>query len=157
MRKTILILLAVYGGAASCRNQKSTSMDNTPPETLAAYFTQQIQHPLVIQEVANTDGLRHDAFSIAGMRINGDTLLVDVTFSGGCSQHVFTMSTNKQWLKSMPPQIHLELTHDGHQDACRELFMGTLRFDLTTIRHPQSKSIQIILNKNTQEKITYTY
>jgi len=157
MRKTLLCMTAISGVFTSCRNQQSTSVDIMPAQTVAEYFTQLLQHPLVIQEAANTDGLKHDAFDINGMRIHGDTLLVDVAFSGGCDQHEFTMSTNKQWLKSMPPQILLELTHDGHGDACREMFMGTLRFDLKTIRHPQSKSIQIILNNNTQEKITYSY
>mgnify|MGYP000908826106 CR=1 FL=1 len=98
MRKTLLCMTAISGVFTSCRNQQSTSVDIMPAQTVAEYFTQQLQHPLVIQEAANTDGLKHDAFDINGMRIHGDTLLVDVAFSGGCDQHEFTMSTNKQWL-----------------------------------------------------------
>ncbi|MFM7311362.1 MAG: hypothetical protein ACKOZY_12195 [Flavobacteriales bacterium] len=140
---------------SGCCKPKNTTQSPKEEVSIASYFEEQIAHPLPIVEKA--EARQVDAFEIKNVRVAGDTLLVDVAFSGGCKSHAFEMSTNKQWLKSMPPQLHIDLIHQANQDQCRELVMGTLRFDLSGIRNPQSRSIQLILNQDTNHKILYTY
>lgn len=139
----------------SCHRHHSAVMDKNADQTISHYFDAQVQQPLPIVELA--DARPEDTFELQSARIVGDTLLVDVAFSGGCKEHSFEMSTNKQWLKSLPPQINLNLIHRANSDDCRSMLMGTLRFDLTSIRHPQSRSIQIIINQDSNQKILYTY
>ena len=98
-----------------------------------------------------------DAYKLAKSRVNGDTLFVDVEYSGGCKDHVFTARHNGQYMKSMPAQLNLIIDHNANGDACRELIRETLAFDLRAARYGSSGTLILLLNGDRSAKVTYTY
>jgi hypothetical protein len=62
--------------------------------------------------------------------ITDDAVLVlDVTYSGGCVDHGFTMVWDGNVMESYPPQINLFLFHDFNDDPCDGLVDEKLYFD----------------------------
>ena len=98
-----------------------------------------------------------DPIEILSTRINGDSLLINVQYSGGCKDHGFKMTTNLMWLKSKPPQLNIYLEHENNDDNCRALISRTLAFDLKSIRNSSTDKIRLILNDDREKMIEYQY
>lgn len=71
-----------------------------------------------------------DRFTILAARFEGDQLIVQVRYGGGCRRHDFRVLWNGALRESNPPQADFLLTHDGHADPCRALRSETLRIDM---------------------------
>jgi len=72
-----------------------------------------------------------DAFTIDLVSLDGDDLVVEVGYSGGCQEHDFELCWPDQvFMESYPVQAQLELWHDDHDDACDAWLYEELRFDL---------------------------
>lgn len=92
-------------------------------------------------------------YSVDSLRINKDTLSVFVNYSGGCKEHVFDLYSNGNYAKSLPPQLSLFLKHNSNDDACRELIMKELKFNVSNLKYPGKNTVILKLGSN---KITYT-
>ena len=68
-----------------------------------------------------------------GPVIEGDTLTITVSFSGGCAPHDFTLVT-AAFMESDPVILDLFLTHDDHGDSCEAYPTERRAFDLTPVR-----------------------
>jgi hypothetical protein len=88
-----------------------------------------------------------DPYTEMDARIEGDTLFLNVEYSGGCADHDFDMC-HGMFMTSLPAQVNLELDHDANGDLCRALISETLRFDLTTLRtvYPWSTPAEIVVH-----------
>ncbi|HEV2149926.1 MAG TPA: hypothetical protein VGR37_21185 [Longimicrobiaceae bacterium] len=71
--------------------------------------------------------------TITSAAMQGDVLVLEVTFGGGCGQHDFALYASNVWLESDPVQVNVALAHDGHGDPCRALLSRELRFDLSPL------------------------
>lgn len=69
-----------------------------------------------------------------GPVIEGDTLTITVSFSGGCAPHDFTLITAAAFMESAPVLLDLFLTHDDHGDSCEAYPTERHAFDLTPVR-----------------------
>ena len=69
-----------------------------------------------------------------GLVIDGDTLTVTVSYSGGCEEHDFALVTAGEFRDSHPVELEVILAHDAHGDRCRAYPTETRHFDLTPIR-----------------------
>lgn len=98
-----------------------------------------------------------DAITINGLKVVGDSLYVEVQYSGGCQDHEFTMITNGNFLKSLPPQLPLFLEHNANGDNCRALKMQTLKYDLMPLRSTQTKKIKVFVNDDKEHMVEYSW
>jgi hypothetical protein len=80
-----------------------------------------------IAEGAPPDG---DHFSVESCAFEGDQLVFQVRYGGGCRPHHFRLLWSGALMKSNPPQASFQLVHDANQDPCKALLHDTLRFDL---------------------------
>lgn len=80
--------------------------------------------------------LPSDSFQLGEVAIEGDTLLVTVSYGGGAAEHDFTLYWNGITLRSFPGQIHVQLKHDANGDAAEAYLTETLRFDLSDLNQP---------------------
>ncbi|MDE0141205.1 MAG: hypothetical protein OXN19_07005 [Caldilineaceae bacterium] len=69
-----------------------------------------------------------------GPVIEGDTLTITLSFSGGCAPHDFTLITAPAFMESDPVILDLFLTHDDHGDSCEAYPTEHHAFDLTPVR-----------------------
>ena len=153
MNRYVLIFLVAALTIAACGTTRKQRKDPQTAEAIA-HKPFAIEVKAVIQDTAQAG---KDAYKLAKSRVSGDTLFVDVEYSGGCKDHVFTARHNGQYMKSMPAQLNLMIDHNGNADACRELIKETLAFDLRGARYGNSGTLILLLNGDRSSKITYTY
>lgn len=75
-----------------------------------------------------------DSFSVVNSKIVGKQLQIDVSYSGGCSQHDFNLYWNGAYQESFPPQVRMKLVHDAKKDTCERLITETLAFDIQRLQ-----------------------
>jgi len=75
-----------------------------------------------------------DPFTLEEIEITGDTITLDVTYSGGCNEHDFSLFMSPAvFSESYPVQANLYLRHNGYDDACDALISEEASFDLRLI------------------------
>lgn len=72
-----------------------------------------------------------DSVRVNSAAYRKDKLSLGVSYSGGCADHKFRLTQRGGLMKSIPPQIVLEVTEDDNDDACRMLIEEILQFDLS--------------------------
>lgn len=77
--------------------------------------------------------LPSDPASVTSAAVHGDSLVLEVTFGGGCARHDFALYASGVWMESFPVQTPVSLAHDAHGDNCRALLSRELRFDLSPL------------------------
>jgi len=148
----IVVLAALTLTFSSCKSKKQpVSEENREAVNHKAYQLE------VKPVLLDTTRFGADLFDANKVRINGDTLFIDVEYSGGCKDHVFTARHNGNYMKSLPPQLNLYIDHQGNGDGCRELIRETIAFDLTTCRVGKTGSLILLINADRSKKATYTY
>ena len=139
---TLLMLLVV-----SCKRSKDVaavpvkdfpSIENILP----------IQLPTEINFKGQTDN-----FEVLETHQDGGFLIVKVAYSGGCNEHFFEVSWDERYLKSLPPQVNVQLTHVNNDDACRARIEKELAIDLRKLFLNTPSDVVVILNGNAEGKI----
>ncbi len=98
-------------------------------------------------------GTDFTAIQAAGLK--GDRLILDVMYGGGCRTHTFQLNWDGKLLKSNPPQIVLNLSHNANGDTCKALISQRLQFDLSVIiENPKQYTIRV--NSGMTEVIAHT-
>ena len=77
----------------------------------------------ITQPNRDTDisAIQNDAFALGDVSIEGDTLLITVSYGGGAEAHDFALYWNGMTMRSYPGQINVMLKHNAHGDAGRGL------------------------------------
>ncbi len=71
---------------------------------------------------------------VSPVRLDGNTLVVDVGYGGGCEAHVFAICwPDQSFMESDPVQAGLEIWHGGTPDMCDAYLYEELSFDLTPL------------------------
>lgn len=98
-----------------------------------------------------------DDCSIGKMEVIGDSLIMEVSYGGGCQIHEFELLTNGMYGKSLPMQLNLYLRHNANNDMCRAYFTKRIAFSLQAIRHSSAKELHLFVNNNREQRLVYTY
>lgn len=99
-----------------------------------------------------------DPIQIEGVRREGNTLFLDVSYGGGCGEHSFEMNGSMAVMKSMPPQRAVKLTHTNHEDYCKAIVRKTIEVDISELSDVKQKgSTIILLLDGWKERIEYTF
>ena len=80
-----------------------------------------------------------DAYTINAATLQDDTLTLNVSYSGGCETHAFTLVAEERFLESFPVQLRVSLAHNANSDTCEALITEDHRFDLTPIKEMYQK------------------
>lgn len=75
-----------------------------------------------------------DMLTVDAASIEGDELIVTVSYGGGCETHDIDLCwPDQSFMESYPVQVQLELLHDGHDDACDAYLTEDRRFSLSPL------------------------
>lgn len=66
--------------------------------------------------------------------IEDDTLILTVSYGGGCETHDFTLVASAVFMESYPVQLGASLAHDANGDMCEAYLTAEYEFDLTPIK-----------------------
>ena len=165
MKSILFILIAII--TFSCGNSKKATSEVIKPDASTIAIDQENQVPTTPQEnsqknvmVKSTIGSfkESDAFSIQDVQIKGNTLLLTITYGGGCADHQFEFIGSPMIMKSMPPIRSVQLIHDAANDKCKALVTQTIEIDLKEIAYsPTPGSELMLMLKGWDKKINYTY
>ena len=75
-----------------------------------------------------------DSYFFQTANIDGDTLQLTVSYSGGCEEHEFKLVAWNYFLESNPVQAHVLLAHNANGDLCRGWIKEVLHFDLSPLK-----------------------
>lgn len=81
------------------------------------------------------DNFGTDDYTLNSATIEGDTLLINVSYSGGCERHDFTLIASELFLESLPVQLPVSLAHNANGDNCEAYPTEEYEFDLTPIKN----------------------
>jgi len=85
-----------------------------------------------------TDG---DHTEINAVSVEGDALIVTVSYSGGCEVHDFVLCwPDQSFTEGIPIGAYLDVWHDAHGDMCEAYVTEARRFDLMPLRESYEAS-----------------
>ena len=97
-----------------------------------------------------------DNYQLKNLAIDGSNLILDISYSGGCEDHVFNLIWTGKYVETLPPQVDLYLVHNANNDNCEAYFSKQLKFDLTPLitgASQQYQSKEIVLNINDYDNL----
>jgi NigD-like C-terminal beta sandwich domain len=157
MKTKVMILSAlILAGSVACQTKK-TAVVTEQDELSGMLESVQENKGFIEVDKAYQGPAKGDAFNIGEMKIIGDSLYVNVEYSGGCKTHDFKMITHGNFLKSLPPKLPLFLEHKANEDNCRALKTEQLAFDLKPLRNPQTKKVKVFVNDQQEKALDYEY
>jgi hypothetical protein len=108
--------------------------------------------PLQLPSEINFKG-QSDNFEVLEKHQDGGFLMLKVAYSGGCNEHFFEASWDQLYMKSLPPQVNVSLTHVNNDDACRARIEKEIAIDLRKLFLNTPSNVVLILNGNVEGKI----
>ena len=95
-------------------------------------------------------------YELLSAEVVGDSLRVQVAYSGGCGEHFWYVSPAGPLMKSLPPKQPLRLEHRSPGDPCRARLQESFTFDLRPYRGTP-RGVTVILLENWNTPLTYAY
>ena len=143
MRKLhiFLIILTLNGCGVS-----STPMRTTPPADSQEIFVDASVNP--------NKGI--DPVRVKDAQQVGEYIVLDVSYSGGCEEHVFQLESKGQYTSTYPPEVDITLKHNSNGDRCRGIMDKKLWFNLSPLKFQGTNRILLILT-NTDTTLEYNY
>jgi hypothetical protein len=91
------------------------------------------QRPVVVTD-APPESIQLDPFGLEGIEIMEDEISLQVTYSGGCKDHCFSLFMSPAaFLESSPVQANLYLWHNNNGDACEAFISKNVSFNLRPV------------------------
>ena len=144
---TCCIALIILG----CKSKK-----NSMPDEITN--SQNGEQPVKITAEIGDMETESAAIDITDARIIGNTLYLDVAYSGGCKEHDFKLIGSPMIAKSLPPIRSIKLIHINNDDNCRAYLMRKIEVDLRELAYQQEKgSVIYLMFDGWTERLTYTY
>ena len=119
--------------------QQLQNQVNTEPDGLTSVSDGDVKHDdttyvgrVFIGDAGDRFGA--DEFALNTATIEGDILKVNLSYSGGCEAHEFTLIASDSFLESLPVQLPIYIAHNANGDACEAYPTEEYRFDLTPIK-----------------------
>lgn len=149
--KNITFLLLVAGIAFSCNCKKKAAKEAEAKSNLTT-------NKVIIQP-GYTAPKTNDSFTVDNAIVEGDNLVMYVTYGGGCKEHEFKAYASDIYMKSMPPKLGLNIEHNANEDLCKALVKDTVVFDISTIKYPgKDKDYSVVFTiNNWKGNLTYKY
>lgn len=138
------------------------------PSALADYVTWLVISPYDLEsDVINMVGsetfrlyldLAGESFGIDSVAVVEDTLMVRVSYSGGCDIHDFLLVGTWAAIETGDPAVEAFLVHNGHGDTCEAFIREWRRFILTPIREQRPDgALVVIYLQDAPKSATYSY
>lgn len=113
---------------------------------------------MIASSTVGTFPEKNDPMNIQSAKIEGNNLILEVSYGGGCEEHDFSLVGSQMISKSLPPIRSVKLIHDAHGDKCKALIMKTLTFDISNMAYKQEKGSEIMLKiDGLKENLKYTF
>ena len=103
--------------------------DSTPPT-----------HSPILLDESEFNNAPKDEFTFVNVTLEEDLLHLEVSYSGGCATHEFSLIGTGVFMESYPVQTSIMLSHEDNYDNCESIITETLVFDLTPLKELYAES-----------------
>ena len=110
----------------------------------------------LIQNV-NLNDYVMDSYTIDTAFIYGDFLKVNVSYGGGCEDHIFNLVHELIFCGTPPVHVPLYLTHNSNNDNCEAIMVQELCFDITELYNLCEDTSQLFISLNDPENNSFIY
>ncbi len=86
-------------------------------------------------EGSNTNLIKRDPLNVNSVSLNKDEIKFNVSYSGGCKEHVVELYSFKEIQKTNPAQVTLLLSHNSNGDMCEAYLSKTVSFNLYNLKN----------------------
>lgn len=100
---------------------------NAEPEELEGFST------ILVENIHSNDFSRHE-LQINSVKIIENSLITDISYSGGCKEHEFTLVISKYFNKTYPVQVEAFISHNNNGDICEAFLNEEIVFSLLPLR-----------------------
>lgn len=155
---TVVVLVVLTVFLVNCKKKKNavaTDKESTPKEVVQEESKLEVL-PLRM-DASFTGPTTNDAFEILSQKVEGDKLVMEVQYGGGCELHTFELISNGAYMKSLPMKLNVWLTHNGRNDRCRAMLTNTITFDISSLKPKSGNELHLIINGNADNKVIYKY
>lgn len=97
-----------------------------------------------------------DEFQLIEAKLEGNCLLISVSYGGGCAEVDFSLVAIEGETFSIPPQIPMRLILDDH-DNCEALITEELQFDVRPLQGEAGTGLHMLDLEGLTEMIEYQY
>ena len=108
----------------------------------------------LIQNV-NLDNFDMDYYNIDTAFIYGDFLQINISYGGGCEEHIFNLVQEPLFCGTPPVHIPLYLTHNSNNDNCEAVLIEELCFDISELFMLCADSTELFISLSDPENNTF--
>ena len=101
-----------------------------------------VEGTIVLANGTDPEDWKIDPYFVEELKVDRDTLVIVVSYSGGCEEHDFSLVAWSYFWESYPVQAGVLLSHDNHADPCEAIITQELHFDLTPLKREYQHSYQ---------------
>jgi hypothetical protein len=83
-----------------------------------------------------------DQVTFKGITLDQDRLSLEVSYGGGCKDHIFVLIGSDVFMESHPVQTNIVLSHNANNDMCEALLMKDMVFDLSPLKESYQDAYQ---------------
>ena len=128
-----IAVLSGLAAAAGC-GQGRTLLEPSPLSAgpSGARQTSALRGSVVVSDADR--GWGSDEYVVNAAAITGDVLTLNVSYSGGCAAHAFTLVVSESFAGRSPATLAGRVAHDANGDSCEAYPTEDYEFDLGVIR-----------------------
>ena len=98
-------------------------------------YSNSVPNIQILNEKLDTNRINNDVCFIQDADIEGNFILITVSYSGGCKNHLFDLYANQfESLGNSNHQTNLILKHNSNNDHCKKIIEERLCFDLYPLK-----------------------
>lgn len=109
---------------------------------------------IILENSGDISNFKFDRYKLNNMEVTGDSLIITVSYSGGCREHIFALIAKSYFGDSSTPKAELVLSHDNKLDPCEayptedQVFnLLPLKYEYIKIFGNESGKISLILDE----------
>jgi hypothetical protein len=96
-----------------------------------------------------------DYYNIDTAFIYGDFLQINISYGGGCEEHIFNLVQEPLFCSTPPVHVPLYLTHNSNNDNCEAVLIEELCFDISELYMLCADSTELFISLSDPENNTF--
>jgi hypothetical protein len=116
---------------------------------------------IILGDNVNTDSFKFDSYRLNDLKLDGDSIILNVSFSGGCREHEFNLIAKNYFGDSEAPKAELLLSHNSNFDPCEAYLTEEHSINLLPLKHEfykkygnENGSIRLVLE---EKEVVYNF
>jgi len=116
---------------------------------------------IILGENENTESFKFDRYKLNDIKIVGDSISINLSYSGGCRNHVFNLIAKNYFGDTASPIAELHLSHNSNFDPCDQYVTEDCTFNLLPLKYEFIKmhgvktgSIRLVLE---EKEVVYNF